>query len=98
MSGKSETPQMNTRNRIKRTAPSTRLNTIWPPSAGLNFLSSVAAKSGRYLYMKMKNASERMTLAAANQPLMVAAFSLVSEEGERSEEHTSELQSLRHLV
>ena len=48
---------------------------IWPPSAGFAFFSSVAASSGRYLYMKMKKASEMMTLTAASQPLMVAAFS-----------------------
>src|SRR5271166_6248132 len=79
MSGKRETPQMNSRNRTRRTAPSTRLNAIWPPRAGLNFFSSVAASSGRYLYMKMKKARDKITLPAASHPLMVAASSRESE-------------------
>src|SRR5580658_7807856 len=66
---------MNSRNRVNRTTPSIRLNMICPPSAGLSFLSSVAATSGRYLYMKIKKASEMMTLPAASQLLMAAAFS-----------------------
>src|ERR1700731_2346057 len=77
MSGNNETPQMKRRKRIKRTAPSTRLNMICPPSAGFAFLSSVAANSGRYLYMKMKKASEMTTFAAASHPLRAAAFSRV---------------------
>src|ERR1700734_4276357 len=77
MSGNSETPQMNSRNKIKRTAPSTRLNAICPPRAGFAFLSSVAASSGKYLYMKMKNARERMILPVASHPLIEAAFSRV---------------------
>src|SRR5579863_5614652 len=75
MSGNRETPQMNSRNRMRRTAPSTRLKAIWPPSAGFAFLSSVAASRGKYLYMKMKKANEMMTLAAASHPLKAAAFS-----------------------
>src|SRR5579863_7756870 len=81
MSLHSETPQMKRRNRINRIAPSTRLNVIRPPSAGSIFLSSVAATSGTYLYMKMKKASEITMLIAANQPLMAAAFSRVSDLG-----------------
>src|SRR5580704_18388388 len=75
MSGKSDTPQMKSKKRTSRTAPSIRLNVICPPRAGFIFLISVAASSGRYLYMKMKKASERMTFAAASHPLRVAAFS-----------------------
>src|SRR5580698_2917089 len=75
MSGNSETPQMNSRNRSKRIPPSTRLKMTWPPSAGFAFLSSVAASRGRYLYMKIKKASEIITLPAASQPLMLPAFS-----------------------
>src|ERR1700688_4206847 len=78
MSGNNETPQMKSRNKIRRTAPSTRLKMICPPSAGFAFFSSVAANRGRYLYMKMKKASEMMTLAAASQPLRAAAFTRVS--------------------
>src|SRR5580704_18214095 len=77
MSLHSETPQINSRNRTSRITPSTRLNMIWPPSAGSIFLSSVAATSGTYLYMKMKKAREITMLIVANQPLMAAAFSRV---------------------
>src|SRR5271165_4675454 len=77
MSGNRDTPHMKSKNRTKRTAPSMRLKTIWPPKAGLYLLSSVAANSGRYLYMKMKNASETMTFPAASHPLIDAAFSRV---------------------
>src|SRR5713226_4251943 len=75
MSFQSETPQMKMRNRTRRMPPSTRLKAMRPPRAGSIFLSSVAASSGRYLYMKMKKASERMMLPAASQLLRVAAFS-----------------------
>ena len=61
-----------------RTMPSTRLNIIWPPRAGSHFLSWVAASNGRYLYMKIKNATEMMMLAVANQLPTVAAFSWFS--------------------
>src|SRR2546421_8045806 len=84
MSFQSETPQMNSRNRIRRMAPSTRLKMIWPPRAGFTFLISVAASRGRYLYMKMKKASEMAMLTAASQPLRAAAFSLVADFGEDS--------------
>ena len=63
-----------------RIPPSTRLKTIRPPSAGSIFFSSVAARSGTYLYMKMKNASEIRRLTAASQLLTVAAFSRLWEE------------------
>src|ERR1700732_3359230 len=66
---------MKSRNRTRRIPPSIRLKAIRPPSAGFIFFSSVAASSGRYLYMKMKNASEITILTAANQLLRVAAFS-----------------------
>src|SRR5437763_15508363 len=75
MSFQSEMPQMKSKNRIRRTAPSIRLKAMRPPSAGSIFFSSVAANSGRYLYMKMKKASERMIFPAASQLLRVAAFS-----------------------
>src|SRR5437660_5187827 len=75
MSFQSETPQMKRRNRTRRTPPSTRLKAMRPPSAGSIFFSSVAASSGRYLYMKMKKASERIIFPAASQLLRVAAFS-----------------------
>src|ERR1700721_3268279 len=75
MSFQSETPQMKSRNNPRRMPPSIRLKTIRPPRAGLIFLSSVAASSGMYLYMKMKKASEITILTAASQLLSVAAFS-----------------------
>src|ERR1700722_5174333 len=79
MSFHSETPQMNRRNNPSRIAPSTRLKAIRPPSAGSIFFSSVAARSGMYLYMKMKNATENAMLTAASQLLRVAAFSRASD-------------------
>ena len=51
-----------------------------PPKAGSIFFNSVAANSGRYLYMKMKKASEITMLTVASQPLTAAAFSRDFEE------------------
>src|ERR1700681_435157 len=79
MSFHSETPQMKSRNKTRRMPPSIRLKTIRPPRAGSIFLSSVAARSGMYLYMKMKKASEIRMLTAASQLLRVAAFSRLSD-------------------
>ncbi len=56
--------------------PSTRLKMMRPPRAGSIFFSSVAASSGRYLYMKMKKAREIRRLPIASQLLTVAAFSV----------------------
>src|ERR1051326_2694294 len=75
MSFQRETPQMKSRNRTRRMPPSTRLKAMRPPSAGSIFFNSVAANSGRYLYMKMKKARDKIMLPAANQLLRVAAFS-----------------------
>src|ERR1700692_4536617 len=75
MSFQSETPHIKRRKRTRRTPPSTRLKAMRPPRAGSIFFSSVAASSGRYLYMKMKKPRERMMLPAASQLLRVAAFS-----------------------
>ena len=46
-------------------------------------MSSVAATSGRNLYMKMKKPSEKTTLTAASQPLIAAAFSPLRLSGRR---------------
>src|SRR5271169_5180408 len=73
---------MKSRNNPRRIAPSIRLKTIRPPSAGSIFLSSVAASNGTYLYMKMKKPSESRRFPTASQLLTVAAFSRDWEEEE----------------
>ena len=47
---------------------------ICPLNTGLTFLICVAASSGRYLYMKIKNATEKKMLTVAIQPLISSFF------------------------
>src|ERR1019366_9208989 len=70
MSFHSETPHTNSRNIAIRMSPSTRLNTICCPKTGFTFFSSVVASRGRYLYMKMKKATEKAMFTPAIQPVI----------------------------
>ena len=67
---------MKSRNRAIRMTPSTRLKMICSPNTGFTRFSSVAASSGRNLYMKMKKPTEMMMLTAAIQPVISSFFLL----------------------
>ena len=64
-----------------RMTPSTRLKIICSPNTGFTRFSSVAASSGRNLYMKMKKPTEMMMLTAAIQPLISSFFLSVAGSG-----------------
>src|SRR5580704_1811125 len=74
MSFHSDTPQTNSRNIAIRISPSTRLNRNCCPKTGFTLFSSVAASSGRYLYMKMKKATENAIFNPAIQPVISNFF------------------------
>src|SRR5450432_3715946 len=62
------------RNRAIRITPSTRLKMICWPNKGFTRFSSVAATSGRNLYMKMKKPTEMTMLTVAIQPVTSSFF------------------------
>ena len=56
--------------------PSTRLKMMCSPNTGFTRFNSVAASSGRNLYMKIKKPTEIMMLTAAIQPVISSFFFL----------------------
>src|ERR1700688_3742725 len=70
MSFHRETPHTNNRNIAMRINPSTRLNMTCCPKIGLTLFSSVVASRGRYLYMKMKKATEKAMFRPAIHPVI----------------------------